>query len=182
MKKTTMVLILSTSMLLSGASLASAQSTTDSTDQATNSASNPIVLTPVSPSDFNGSINSGNVKGSVMSPLDTDGQNISYSFGHFTDYVRSSSPLPAHRYGTIRLQIAQTTNTDKNPANLTYVFQSTDAKLKSSNYVVSGNKNGDIITFTNVPKGTADKPIYLYIYNTNTSSTVRLSGNGHTLD
>lgn len=179
MKKPTLALILSASLLLPGASLASAQSTTDSNDQATNSASNPIVLTPVSPSEFKGSINSGDRNGSGISILDTDGQNISYSFGNFRDFVRSSSPLPAHRYGTIRIQIAQSNFPSNTPPDLTYVFQSRDGKLQSSKYRISGERNGDIITLSNVPKGTADKPIYLFIYNENGSSS--LIGNGHTL-
>lgn len=117
---------------------------------------------------------------SIIRPMDTDGQNISYSFGPVKYDIWSKDPLPAHRSGKISLTLVQNTGpASKVPATATYQFSTKDGSLKSDVMTVYGNANNTTITFNNVPKGTSSKPVYLVIVN-KTDDFREIWGNGYT--
>lgn len=178
MKKTTVALFLSTSVLLSTTSVALANDSTTVSQETYKVENQGTNL--VNSNDFKGSFLPNSPVNSGIGIMATDGTNMSYDFSNVTNEIRSSSPLPAHRYGTISMRIVQDTSLNNYPADMSYRFSSTDGSLRSNSIRVQGNKNGEIITFTNVPKPQNGKPIYLFIYNNRTDKLIT-SGNGVTL-
>ncbi|MEC4565300.1 hypothetical protein L8C07_05035 [Paenibacillus sp. CMAA1739] len=182
MKRQIATLLMSTSLVLSLASVASADSSSiDNTSSADSSEVQVINLgttgndayLPSTPETITDNTNS------VITPMSTDGQNISYSFRGVDDHIWSSSPLPIHRSGKISLTLVQESIRSE-PAIVNYQFMTKDYKNKSEVIQVNGNiKGGDerTITFYDVPKGTADNPVYLYIGN---HTGYPISGNGYT--
>jgi len=122
----------------------------------------------------------------TFTPQSTDGQNLFFDYGPVSNQVRSTA-LPAHRSGQISLKLVQTTLDNSNQAYVQYQFANQSGSKKSSVIAVSGNISSPArnITFTNVPKGTASDPIYLYITNAipKNSGGYRpsITGNGQTL-
>ncbi|KZE65196.1 hypothetical protein AV545_04530 [Paenibacillus jamilae] len=115
-----------------------------------------------------------------VSPTATDGNNINWDFMRVSDFVKST-PLPIHRSGTVTVHFVQNSNNSSYPAVVTYQFVSQDGVKRSTAIQRTGNftDTAGTITFTNVPKGTEDNPIYLHIIN-NTGHNIQIWGNGYT--
>ncbi|MFB5674972.1 hypothetical protein ACE3NQ_18260 [Paenibacillus terreus] len=189
MKKQIAALLMSTSLVLPMAAVASAESSSsdDVLINATNSDSE-VSITNLGPSGndayfaSNPSVFTDKSNDSIIKPMDTDGQNMSYKFSGVRSNIHSKDPLPVHRYGKISLTLVQTTGpASRVPAAATYQFATLDGSLKSDAILVDGEVTSPAktITFSNVPKGTASKPVYLFIVN-KTSDGREISGNGYT--
>jgi ABC-type uncharacterized transport system permease subunit len=188
MKKQIAALLMSTSLVLPIAAVASADSSSiDNSSTAVSSSNSEVQVINLGTSGNDAYLASDppvltdNSKKSIITPMDTDGQNISYSFRDVSNQVWSSSPLPIHRSGKISVTLVQDTYSSSKPARVNYQFITKDFKNKSDIIQVYGNiKDGDdtTITFYNVPKGTASNPVYLLIGNH--SDAEYISGNGYT--
>lgn len=113
-----------------------------------------------------------------ISPLSTDGRNISYDFYALEKHIWVG-PLPTSTYGTVPLTVVQYTPKWFNDADITYQFSTKDGSKKSSVKEVIGDleSTSKTITFNDVPQGTSDKPVYLVIVN---KSGAIAYGNGYT--
>ncbi|AJW69190.1 hypothetical protein GMA19_01535 [Paenibacillus polymyxa E681] len=187
MKRQIATLLMSTSLVLSLASVASAESS--SIDNTSSAASSEVQVINLGTTGNDAYLSSSpqiitDDSNSVITPMSTDGQNISYSFKKLSDQIFSSSPLPVHRYGNISLTVVQDSGISSIPADVNYQFLTKDYKKKSSVVKVYGNVNGKTITFSDVPQGTASNPVYLLIGNhTGTDGDgyqIQISGNGYT--
>ncbi|MEC0169852.1 hypothetical protein [Paenibacillus graminis] len=203
MKKQAIALLLSSAMVLPIAAVASADSSqtdvkptvTSAVETAPVAADEPIVinlgphgndeflaLNPSSPVEWKDA--SRFLSSGVISPLGTDGQNINWDFYDVSDKIWSTA-LPVHRSGSITLKLVQTTGTST-PASINYQFSTKDYTIQSDVVQVNGNVSSPAttITITNVPQGTASKPLYLLIGNHTYNSSgnkVNVQGNGYTI-
>ncbi|MGP0577871.1 hypothetical protein ACTP13_12780 [Paenibacillus peoriae] len=186
MKRQIATLLMSTSLVLSLASVASADSS--SIDNTSSAASSEVQVINLGTTGNDAYLTSNpqviTADNSVITPMDTNGQNISYSFRNVSDQIFSSSPLPVHRYGNISLTVVQDSGISSIPAEVNYQFLTKDYKKKSSVIKVYGNVNGKTLNFSDVPQGTASNPVYLLIGNhTGTDGDgyqIKISGNGYT--
>lgn len=188
MKKQIAALLMSTSLVLPMTAVASANSSPAEDVSVTEiSSDTEVTITNLGPSASdaffasNPSTFTDNYSSPIISPMDTDGQNISYEFDDVSYYVWSKDPLPTHRYGKIKLTVVQTTNIKDTSAVVEYQFTTKDGKKKSEAIQVVGNltKKSQTITFYDVPQGTKDNPVYLLITN-RTDGDVLVDGNGYT--
>ncbi|OME28893.1 hypothetical protein BSK63_23570 [Paenibacillus odorifer] len=136
-------------------------------------------LPPVEWKDASGFLYSG-----LIAPRSTDGQNIDWNFSDVNDKVWTSA-LPIHRSGSITIKLVQTTGTSTK-ATVNYQFITDDYTIKSDVVQVVGNISSPAttITITNVPKGTALKPLKLLIGNHSYNASnikVNVQGNGYTI-
>ncbi|TKH41894.1 hypothetical protein C1I60_21535 [Paenibacillus terrae] len=186
MKKQIAALLMSTSLVLPIAAVASADSSSiESASTAVSSSNSDVQVINLGTTGndaylaSNPPILTDNSKNSIITPMDTDGQNISYRFGNVSSQVWSSSPLPTHRSGKITLNVVQDTGSWGTPAVVNYQFLTKDFKKKSEVIQVNGNITGDAttITFYDVPQGTSSNPVYLFITN---QTKLSISGNGYT--
>lgn len=171
MKKQVLATLFSLSLAIPLATTASASNVTENSN---------ITITNLGNTGGVSFLNSNDNQSSSISPMATDGKNISYEFSYVEGTIWSSSPLPTNRSGTVTLHVVQRAVGGKGPAVVNYQFSTKDYKQQSSVIQVNGDltSNSSTITFTNVPKGTASNPVYLYIGNH--TSNAQISGNGYT--
>jgi hypothetical protein len=166
MKKVLTAFALTAALVIPSASFASAESVI----QQVSSVQSDVVITNLGKNANDDlfaslqetSITSG-LNSNVIAPRATDGQNMSYTFSMISDFVWSSSNLPIHNSGNIDLKLVQYTTVSSNPATATYQFATKDGSKKSSVIQVSGElqSKNTTITFSDVPKGTKENPVYL---------------------
>ncbi|MGG1672986.1 hypothetical protein ACIFOE_20565 [Paenibacillus sp. NRS-1783] len=191
MKKKIAALLMSTSLVLPIAAVASADSSSiESASTAVSSSNSDVQVINLGTTGndaylaSNPPVLSDKSNDHIVTPLATDGQNISYSFRKVTDKLWSSSPLPTHRSGKITLTIVQDSGISSMPAVVNYQFLTKDYQKKSEVIQVNGNVNSKTITFYDVPQGTANNPVYLLIGNHSGNDgsgyPIQISGNGYT--
>ncbi|MET3212220.1 UNVERIFIED_CONTAM: hypothetical protein ABIC26_005242 [Paenibacillus sp. PvR008] len=184
MKKQIAALLMSTSLVLPIGAVASADSSSIDNSSAAVSSSNSevqVINLGVTGNDAylasNPPVLTDKSNDHIITPLATDGQNISYDFYRVSDRIWASSPLPTYRSGKISLTLVQDTGISSKPAVVNYQFLTKDYNKKSEVIQVNGNVNNQTITFYDVPQGTASNPVYLLIGN---HSGYEISGNGYT--
>ncbi|MBE0343828.1 hypothetical protein E4V51_27490 [Paenibacillus sp. 28ISP30-2] len=146
MKKQIAALLMSTSLVLPIGAVASADSSSIDNSSAAVSSSNSevqVINLGTSGNDAylasNPPLLTDNSNNSIITPMSTDGQNMSYSFSNVSSLVWSRSPLPTHRYGKISLKVVQDTGSRSTPAVANYQFLTKDYKNKSEVIQVNGN-------------------------------------------
>ncbi|MCE0453766.1 MULTISPECIES: hypothetical protein [Brevibacillus] len=115
----------------------------------------------------------------LIKPSDTDGRNISYHGSFHTRLI--AGPLPISTYGTVPLTVVQYYPFSSDKPKLTYQFRNHSGTKASTKHHVPERYEDEnyTITFTDVPKGTKDEPIFLYIENA-VSESRNVNVNGYT--
>ncbi|OAB46530.1 hypothetical protein [Paenibacillus antarcticus] len=192
MKKQIVSLLMSSVLVLSIAGVASADGgnltspLANSTSATTSHSSIAIDLGPNANDDLFASgaisnyINSQKNHTNV-SQRATDGRNMSYTYNNLYNFITTDF-LPLQTYGNVPLQVVQTSDSTTYKANVTYQFANESGTKRSTVFQIPGNitETAQLMSFTNVPQGTASDPIYLIIVN-KTANALKIRGNGHTL-